>query len=430
MSIILQSRIILVRKNTYVTHHQARTTAISHDRIHNSQQLTTTTYTHTRTITISYTQHLPQQTNMMHNHTKLDDKQFQAAIQGGAEGQNTDGINENQHLSPAAAPTDDIVEVPPNPEDAGPTAQNEESATAYINADVDMNTQIEPDSNTDNIDPITSLAAETEAVTGLDYMNNPDCLLPSHQTIAERKQEILGREGEASEEEDKFAAPVDSVGNPRPWRALTIKQIREELTATTAPANASLTYSSELGLSRVETVKQQIAYRGVTLQENNVNEAESVEDGRYVYATDNVLGLSRSETVKQQSAYRAATLQENDGNEAVSVEDGPYVYATDNVLGLSRVETVKQQSAYRAATMQQNNALLSSREQFGRVPAPQMNANDNSGAVNSDLIARPGVALYVTNNNNEVSSNLNCFYALVLYDVLFFFNWFLIFHLL
>eukprot|EP00816_Leptocylindrus_hargravesii_P012141 CAMPEP_0196801142 /NCGR_PEP_ID=MMETSP1362-20130617/830_1 /TAXON_ID=163516 /ORGANISM="Leptocylindrus danicus, Strain CCMP1856" /LENGTH=237 /DNA_ID=CAMNT_0042171911 /DNA_START=91 /DNA_END=801 /DNA_ORIENTATION=- len=60
---------------------------------------------------------------MMHNHTISDDKRLQAAIQGGVKGQNTDGNDENQQTSAAAAPTDDIVEVPPPyAECVGPTA--------------------------------------------------------------------------------------------------------------------------------------------------------------------------------------------------------------------------------------------------------------------------------------------------------------------
>jgi len=69
---------------------------------------------------------------------------------------------------------------------------------------------------------------------------------------------------------------------------------------------------------------------------------------------------------------------------------------------------VKQQSVYQAAMLQQNDVLMSSGEQFGRVKAPGLMANDNGSAANSDLIARPGMALFVSNRNNEVGDVTCC----------------------
>jgi len=111
-----------------------------------------------------------------------------------------------------------------------------------------------------------------------------------------QKQEILSRESGASKKEDELTAQRDSVGNPMPRHALMIKQrILEESTASTVPANSSHIYSTELGLSQVEMMKQQNMYRAVTLQQNDGNEVVSVEDGPYAYI-DNILGLLQSET--------------------------------------------------------------------------------------------------------------------------------------
>eukprot|EP00814_Leptocylindrus_danicus_P002729 CAMPEP_0116023942 /NCGR_PEP_ID=MMETSP0321-20121206/11972_1 /TAXON_ID=163516 /ORGANISM="Leptocylindrus danicus var. danicus, Strain B650" /LENGTH=101 /DNA_ID=CAMNT_0003495479 /DNA_START=14 /DNA_END=316 /DNA_ORIENTATION=- len=101
---------------------------------------------------------------MTHNRTKSDDERLLASIQGGAEGQNTDGIDENQQLDAE------------NIEKVRPTA----GVTAEFHLHPDINTQSEPDSNNSNIDPSTSLAAEG-ATRSLDYTNNRDFVTSSGQ---------------------------------------------------------------------------------------------------------------------------------------------------------------------------------------------------------------------------------------------------------
>ena len=138
------------------------------------------------------------------NLTKSESEELQAVmIQGSTEEQNsTHGVNKKQQLDEVAA----NIEVPSNPKYAEPTAGVTQTANIHANADI---IQSEPDSNISNIDPSTSLAAETEAATGLDYTHNPDFLLPSGETMAQgkrRMRDILSREREASEEDEKPAA--------------------------------------------------------------------------------------------------------------------------------------------------------------------------------------------------------------------------------
>ena len=165
---------------------------------------------------------------MAQNHIKSDDERLFAAIQGDA-GQNTDGDNENQQL---------------HAKYVMPTA----GVTAEFHANADINTQSKPDSNTSNIDPSTSLSAETS--TGLDYTNNRDFVASSGQAFAEgmqRKQEILGKPREAvSVEDGPYVCATDDV----------------------------------LGLSRSETVKQQSAYQAATLEQNGALMSSGGQLGR------------------------------------------------------------------------------------------------------------------------------------------------------
>ena len=76
---------------------------------------------------------------------------------------------------------ENFEEVLSNAETVGPAATE-----ATVPADIHAITQSGSVSNTDNIDPSHTLAAETEAATrSLDYTNNRDFVTSSGQTIAE-----------------------------------------------------------------------------------------------------------------------------------------------------------------------------------------------------------------------------------------------------
>eukprot|EP00814_Leptocylindrus_danicus_P011366 CAMPEP_0116036676 /NCGR_PEP_ID=MMETSP0321-20121206/21398_1 /TAXON_ID=163516 /ORGANISM="Leptocylindrus danicus var. danicus, Strain B650" /LENGTH=228 /DNA_ID=CAMNT_0003514331 /DNA_START=41 /DNA_END=723 /DNA_ORIENTATION=+ len=124
---------------------------------------------------------------MSHSCTNSDDEQLFAAIQGGAEEQNTDGANENKELDAAAATNQEYVK---------PT----DGVTAKILADVGTNNQSKPDFKTSKVDPRHTHEAETEVTTNVDYMNNPDFANSSGQTMAQRiqrKKEIFSQETKA-----------------------------------------------------------------------------------------------------------------------------------------------------------------------------------------------------------------------------------------
>jgi len=106
---------------------------------------------------------------MSHNHTKSDNDRLYAALP-------IRRIDENHEL--LDEPNENFEEVPPNPEYT--------RATTAIGATVPSKSNA--DSNNSDIDPRTSLAAETQAATGLDYKHNPDFLLPSGETVAQGKR--------------------------------------------------------------------------------------------------------------------------------------------------------------------------------------------------------------------------------------------------
>jgi len=138
--------------------------------------------------------------------------------------------------------------------------------------------------------------------------------------------------------------------------------------ATESTGNVS---NEQLGssLSREETVKQKMAYLAAARQtttNNNTHEQQQMdyvaekihanddasmrENDSYVFARDNVLGLSRAETVKQQMEYTAATAtatstsQQNQhasvssiGNEVGSVSTADISRLSNNSTAVARL---------------------------------------------------------------------------------------------
>ena len=189
-----------------------------------------------------------------------------------------------------------------------------------------------------SINESSSIPAATEAAE-LHYTQNPDFPTSSGETIAEmmhRKQEILQGDRKAS-------------------------------TATTKRLTKASTATIDMPISTVQ------GFRGA-----------------------NELGLTRVQTLKQRDEYIAVTARHAVRND----------YARDNELGLTRVETIKQQVAYTTATLQQNDAQVSHGNDGDIELAAGIIGGGGSREANAVETVGPGVVMYVPNSNDNVVSNI------------------------
>eukprot|EP00816_Leptocylindrus_hargravesii_P013618 CAMPEP_0196825032 /NCGR_PEP_ID=MMETSP1362-20130617/92820_1 /TAXON_ID=163516 /ORGANISM="Leptocylindrus danicus, Strain CCMP1856" /LENGTH=392 /DNA_ID=CAMNT_0042205397 /DNA_START=79 /DNA_END=1254 /DNA_ORIENTATION=- len=275
---------------------------------------------------------------MSHKRTKSDDKRFLAALAALTAldvEQNPNSSNTTQPASSSAAEVAGNIEGAQNQAHAEPNNASRGMSSQPMNR-----SHFKQNACLASINSINERSSipETTETTELHYTQNPDFLPPSGDTIAERMRQ----------KQDNLQ--VDSK---------TSTAMTEQLTDTVR----GFRRNNELGLTRVQTLKQQKEYTAVTARHTVCNS-----------------------------------------------------YARGNELGLTRVETVKQQKAYRATTLQQNDALVPCENRSNRESAAAIIGNDSGRGANAATTLRPGVVIYVPNNDNvaefsdlgrETSSSFN-----------------------
>ena len=240
---------------------------------------------------------------MSHKRTKSENERFSAALAALDVEQNCSSSNTTQQpvSSSAAAVAGNIEGARSQAHTESTGASHGMSSQAMIRSQFKQNARL---ASINSINESSSISAATE-VEELNSTQNPDFPTLSGERIAKmmhRKQQNLQGESKAS------TATTEWLTNP-------IQGFRG---------------ANELGLTRVQTLKQRDEYIAVTARHAVRND----------YARGNELGLTRVETVKQQAAYRAATLQQNDehasyGNDC-DIESGTGIIVTENIIPQSR----------------------------------------------------------------------------------------------
>eukprot|EP00816_Leptocylindrus_hargravesii_P006519 CAMPEP_0196806136 /NCGR_PEP_ID=MMETSP1362-20130617/6000_1 /TAXON_ID=163516 /ORGANISM="Leptocylindrus danicus, Strain CCMP1856" /LENGTH=742 /DNA_ID=CAMNT_0042179461 /DNA_START=90 /DNA_END=2318 /DNA_ORIENTATION=- len=298
---------------------------------------------------------------MSHKRTKSDDERLLAALAALDLGQNPNSSNMTQEpVSSSEAAAAGNIEGAQNQAHTVPTDSSHRMSSqgATTNHSKSNASHV----SISNFNESSSIPAATK-VTKMDYTENIDPFTPSCETNAKRmgqKQETLQRVSKAS------TATTERLAD-------TVQDFRG---------------GNDLGLTRAQTVKQQLEYSAVAAQHNS----------SHGYSHHNELGLMRAETVKQQAAYRAATL-----HQSVPSENYSYDYAGGNEQGLTRVETVKQLTAYRAAMLQQNDMHVLHGKDGDRESGAGIIEDGQGRAANALGMARPAVVTFVPNDDENAA---------------------------